>query len=188
MLRRLKSDVGLELPEKTRQTVLMNISEKDKRVMQQFRAELTRLTRTQTDEARFQQQKLLLDMVNLDYYRKYASRLSILTLTTKYIRSGMAKKGPINEYLEDLLDSTDKKMIVFAFHMDMLNSIEETMKARDVSKEKKGKAHVNNRLDIELASLLRWNTYVLMEVQTHISGKIYAHSFKSRMATSELPS
>ncbi|KAL1933757.1 hypothetical protein VTP01DRAFT_7847 [Rhizomucor pusillus] len=111
MLRRLKSDVGLELPEKTRQTVLMNISEKDKRVMQQFRAELTRLTRTQTDEARFQQQKLLLDM---------------------YIRSGMAKKGPINEYLEDLLDSTDKKMIVFAFHMDMLNSIEETMKARDV--------------------------------------------------------
>lgn len=137
MLRRLKSDVGLELPEKTRQTVLMNISEKDKRVMQQFRAELTRLTRTQTDEARFQQQKLLLDMVNLDYYRKYASRLSILTLTTKYIRSGMAKKGPINEYLEDLLDSTDKKMIVFAFHMDMLNSIEETMKARDVSKEKR---------------------------------------------------
>lgn len=66
MLRRLKSDVGHELPEKTRQTVLVNISDKEKRVMQKLNLELKRLAAIRTEETKFKQQQLLLDMVNLN--------------------------------------------------------------------------------------------------------------------------
>lgn len=79
MLRRLKDDVGLELPTKTRQTVFVTIPEKDGRSFERKKEDLRR-TQMQTKASpndvspmrTFRERQMLLDLVGRStIWKKY---------------------------------------------------------------------------------------------------------------------
>ncbi|KAI8149301.1 P-loop containing nucleoside triphosphate hydrolase protein [Fennellomyces sp. T-0311] len=110
MVRRLKDDVGLELPPKTRQTVLIDIA--SLKAMKKF-ADLmgdmqVAIDNAGSDEHLREEKKSNKQQMLLEWYTETAT----------------AKIPAVREYLTDLLESTQQKIIVFAYHRPMMDAIE----------------------------------------------------------------
>ncbi|KAI8388540.1 P-loop containing nucleoside triphosphate hydrolase protein [Radiomyces spectabilis] len=91
MVRRLKRDVDLELPKKTRQAIYMTLVP--------GKAKEVKCIKNEID--------------NLD------NQIRLL-----YVESGKAKLPSMNEYIGHLLESTTSKIIVFAYHLEVMDGIE----------------------------------------------------------------
>ncbi|KAI9490949.1 P-loop containing nucleoside triphosphate hydrolase protein [Zychaea mexicana] len=115
LVRRLKDDVGIELPPKTRQTVFMDVAASVKRAMKKNNEYMQKTLRamdkpdnsgggrsSKSDEPN--KRKLMLQL---------------------YTDTAAAKIPVVKEYLEHVFGTTDQKMIIFAHHRSMLNAIEE---------------------------------------------------------------
>ncbi|KAI9141375.1 P-loop containing nucleoside triphosphate hydrolase protein [Paraphysoderma sedebokerense] len=101
MIRRLKKDVLKDLPPKIRQCVYIGISEKDKKslsTMLESSAELRDLGNIAGNEGKGQMSEM-------------------------YRETGRAKLPGVIEYLTTLLESTSRKIIVFAHHREVLDGI-----------------------------------------------------------------
>ncbi|XP_053374733.1 SWI/SNF-related matrix-associated actin-dependent regulator of chromatin subfamily A-like protein 1 isoform X2 [Mercenaria mercenaria] len=104
MIRRLKKDVLTELPDKIRQMILLDPSS----------IKISKDLKSASE---------VMASGNL---KKMEERGALLEF---FHKSGSAKMKAIKSYVEDLLDS-EKKFLIFAHHGDVLDGIEETVKAK----------------------------------------------------------
>ncbi|KAL9652440.1 hypothetical protein ABK040_000013 [Willaertia magna] len=112
MIRRRKDAVLTELPSKIRQQVLLNVKPKDlkaikfssdtmKRAVEKMKASLSK------------------EEFNQKTYEKNAEYFKMFQMT------GKAKLPAVKEYISDLIENDNLKFLVFAYHKDVMDSIEE---------------------------------------------------------------
>ncbi|ORZ09852.1 P-loop containing nucleoside triphosphate hydrolase protein [Absidia repens] len=105
MVRRLKENVPLALPSKVRQKVMMTIDQDQKLRLAKLKADMAELKhRPGTDMAR--------KAKSMELYKA----------------TGTAKISPVTSYLQTLLPTMNGKIILFAYHKDVLDAIESVMK------------------------------------------------------------
>ncbi|KAL4222277.1 SWI/SNF-related matrix-associated actin-dependent regulator of chromatin subfamily A-like protein 1 [Mactra antiquata] len=102
MIRRLKTDVLTELPEKIRQMIMLDPS------LIQISREL----------------KTACKVMNSGNLKKMEQHGALLDF---FHKSGSAKMKAIKSYVDDILES-DKKFLIFAHHSDVLDGIEEIVR------------------------------------------------------------
>ncbi|XP_013069197.2 LOW QUALITY PROTEIN: DNA annealing helicase and endonuclease ZRANB3-like [Biomphalaria glabrata] len=138
MIRREKSEVLTELPPKQRQRILFELkaSALKKEILDKF-SELRKQIHQGNKEVQsiFQAaeaQELVRDN-SFDKEGNSKQELSIFSqISNLYKLSGDAKIGPVREYIEMLCDSDDLKFLVFAYHHDMMNGIEQALWEKNV--------------------------------------------------------
>ncbi|CAL1546880.1 unnamed protein product [Lymnaea stagnalis] len=133
MIRREKSQVLTELPPKQRQRVLFELKESvlKKEILDSF-AELRKKIRRgdkevmkilETDELRstdgeMHETENAIEKKDVNVFRE---------ISKLYKLSGDAKIGPVREYIEMLCDNEELKFLVFAYHHDMMNGVQQTL-------------------------------------------------------------
>ncbi|KAL7753520.1 hypothetical protein RI367_001295 [Sorochytrium milnesiophthora] len=114
LVRRLKKDVLRDLPPKLRSTIDIEVSKKDidniSSMLDKQKAINELLAEKQTKERR----------------QKLAREKNGYTMAMWHA-TGVAKVAAVQEYLRDLLHSTDKKVIVFAYHTIVIDGVAEYM-------------------------------------------------------------
>ncbi|XP_059156186.1 DNA annealing helicase and endonuclease ZRANB3-like [Physella acuta] len=120
MIRREKSEVLTELPPKQRQRVLFELKDSPmkKEILKSF-AEL-RQTIVQGKGG----------ILHPDQYLDTESRADQSVhyqISKLYKLSGDAKIGPVREYIEMLCENEELKFLVFAYHHDMMDGIQQTL-------------------------------------------------------------
>ncbi|KAJ8662613.1 hypothetical protein O0I10_001575 [Lichtheimia ornata] len=109
LVRRLKDEVGLELPAKMRQTVIVQPSQKDAKAVKQLGEGLDRLQGSK--DGNHEKQAKLLEM---------------------YTATGLIKIPIVCEYLNHMLESTEERILIFAYHKTMMDSIAATLEKNNV--------------------------------------------------------
>ncbi|KAL4429726.1 hypothetical protein ABPG74_001412 [Tetrahymena malaccensis] len=116
MIRRLKQDVLSQLPSKRRKKVHVNV---DPKILSEIQAILNQTNKSSLEQLFEQAQKQ--NEPNNEDQNSSSSIFSALSLC--YQLSGQAKLNELKNYIKDLLEN-DIKIIVFAHHQEMLNSLE----------------------------------------------------------------
>lgn len=132
MIRRLKKDVCQQLPKKIRQTVTV---QSDPAVLKQINA-----LRKEIENTGNSLDSMIQRMISKESGTSFnpassgneKSKLMMQNIMTKMFKlSGEAKIKGILEYLEDLL-SYDKKYVIFAHHLNILDKIQEFAEKKKV--------------------------------------------------------
>ncbi|EIE23396.1 P-loop containing nucleoside triphosphate hydrolase protein [Coccomyxa subellipsoidea C-169] len=112
MIRRLKKDVLSQLPPKRRTQVFLQLDAEAKKQLEAMQKEIgavkAAVAAAKTD-------------ASLDSFGGGTVKRTILDL---YYRNAKLKVKAVQEYLKELLETTDQKLLVFAHHKDMLDGIE----------------------------------------------------------------
>ncbi|XP_065062913.1 uncharacterized protein LOC135689576 isoform X1 [Rhopilema esculentum] len=121
MIRRLKCDVLTELPAKRRQRIRFDIvTDSDRK--KNLEASLKHFKKT---VSQFKDQLNVLDDARLLTMSDVNS-----ALTSLYKSTGLAKAGPIQEYISDLLDAMPNKFVVFCYHLAVIDAVTEVLAKR----------------------------------------------------------
>ncbi|KAF7722441.1 hypothetical protein EC973_003143 [Apophysomyces ossiformis] len=121
LVRRLKKDVLLELPEKTRQSMIVNIAEKDKSEMRTMMKKINQLNADLKNSRTTLRNKQL------------AMEAKQQLMTEMYAKSGTAKIPAVTDIVEHLFEkSTTSKILVFAHHRNVMNAIEQLSEKRKI--------------------------------------------------------
>ncbi|BFZ17035.1 hypothetical protein BsWGS_20074 [Bradybaena similaris] len=136
MIRREKSDVLTELPPKQRQRILFELknSPLKKDILEMF-AELKQKIRQGGGQIQtvLQADLLLNEVPNLPQVAGAESQAGVFQLISQlYKLSAEAKVGPVREYMEMLCEDDQLKFLVFAYHHDMMDGIQQTLSERKV--------------------------------------------------------
>ncbi|CAG5130671.1 unnamed protein product, partial [Candidula unifasciata] len=128
MIRREKSDVLTELPPKQRQRILFELksSPLKKDILQMF-AELKQKIR----QGDGRMQTVFQAGLSMDELATLPQGVFQL-ISQLYRLSGEAKIGPVREYVEMLCEDDQLKFLVFAYHHDMMDGIQQTLSDRKV--------------------------------------------------------
>lgn len=118
MVRRQKEQVLKELPPKTRKALFVELATKDSKAI-----------RTAIEDLRAKAKELM-QLDNMD------PRTAIRKLMQQgqakmalFMANAVAKVNPVCDYIEELLNNTDQKFLVFAHHRVLLDSISERLEA-----------------------------------------------------------
>ncbi|KAH9519017.1 Swi SNF matrix associated, actin dependent regulator of chromatin [Bulinus truncatus] len=128
MIRREKSQVLTELPPKQRQRVLFELKDSPlkKEILDKF-VELKKKIHQGYKEVK----NIFLDSEKtIDNSSQQLSTFS--QISELYKLSGNAKIGPVREYIEMLCDNERLKFLVFAYHHDMMNGVEQVLWEKNV--------------------------------------------------------
>ncbi|XP_013410216.1 DNA annealing helicase and endonuclease ZRANB3-like isoform X2 [Lingula anatina] len=127
MIRRLKKDVLTQLPPKTRQRIPFQLKPSDyKKDIEKLQSKADRLLDGRP-------QGLQEVMMNGEMAEQGDSRFQIMKLVSElYVATGKAKVGPAKEYIKMLCENDQLKFLVFAYHQDMLNGLQETLHDLDI--------------------------------------------------------
>ncbi|KAG2220833.1 hypothetical protein INT45_004494 [Circinella minor] len=119
LVRRLKDEVGDQLPLKTRQVILLDVASSEKK-----RNKMTATTTTEPQpETRQSQEKLSTTTDQKDIIDSTDRRNDMLQW---YSDTANEKVPLVQEYLDHLFEGNSKsKIIIFAYHHVMLNAIEQ---------------------------------------------------------------
>jgi SWI/SNF-related matrix-associated actin-dependent regulator 1 of chromatin subfamily A len=109
MIRRRKKQVLKDLPDKTRIVVPLEIENKRK----YHRAEKDYTTRLFVTKvvARLQQEKQFVSFTKLAYLKRLAAQL---------------KMNAVTQWIDDFLEETDEKLVIFAHHKNIIKFLRET--------------------------------------------------------------
>ncbi|KAI9244115.1 P-loop containing nucleoside triphosphate hydrolase protein [Phascolomyces articulosus] len=107
LVRRLKEDVGDQLPKKRRQVVLMDVATLMKKSLTATRKKISSIP--------------------------IASEERKGTILQWFSDSGKAKIPVVQQYIEHTLDHTNDKMVIFAYHHSMLNAIEQCVSKKQTA-------------------------------------------------------
>ena len=99
----LKKDVLKDLPPKTRQCVVLELPSKSLKKIAGLRADALKAGSI------------------VDPREREAKKREIMSLL--YTETGQAKIDPVVEYVQELLETTDKKMLIFGHHLSMLDGL-----------------------------------------------------------------
>ncbi|KAG2372651.1 hypothetical protein C9374_013659 [Naegleria lovaniensis] len=151
MIRRRKESVLSELPPKQRQRVLLDIDAKDlKRI--KFSAE----------KMKSAVEKMKHAMTKEDHYQNNFEKNS--EVFRMYNMTGVAKLPAVKEYITEMIENTgDLKFLVFAYHTEVLDGIEECV-AKELAKFYKLKLK-----DSELEKKMRGDYYIRIDGSTDSS-------------------
>ncbi|CAG8759164.1 3946_t:CDS:10 [Gigaspora margarita] len=108
LIRRLKADVELELPPKTRQIVHIEI-----RTMKKESEELYRIVQRSSGQM-----------------KKDAEMKGKALLVQMWAETGRSKVPAIQEYLSEIYENSEKKFIVFGHHLEVLDAITDYFSAK----------------------------------------------------------
>jgi len=114
MIRRRKNDVLTDLPQKSRQYIHLCIEEKELKSLKMSASEKQQISKEMKKAAsmtEYQQKEYLKNSKWLEMFKK----------------TGTAKLKAVKAYVSDLIDQ-DVKFLIFAFHLNVLDGIEETVK------------------------------------------------------------
>ena len=114
MIRRLKSDVLTQLPPKIRESISVVLSDQHRKVLSTAMKDLSKASR----QSRSKNEK-----------QAKAARSETLSLVNELFRlSGTAKISGIIEYMESQLENLESKFIIFAYHQNVIQSIQYRLK------------------------------------------------------------
>ncbi|CAG8551786.1 15090_t:CDS:1 [Acaulospora colombiana] len=116
LIRRLKKDVELELPPKTRQIIYVDISASSLREIQKLQKESKEL-------------RLISQQATGLKQRDAELRCKAL-LVQMWHETGRSKVPAVQEYLSEIYENSDKKFIVFAHHLEVLDSISDHLRSK----------------------------------------------------------
>ena len=111
MIRRTKDEVLLQLPAKIRHQIYLRLPSKD---LQAFRA-----IKNQTPALEIPEE------LNGDFYRK-AEYMAL------FKKSAECKLGAVISYIDDLLEDTTRKVLIFAHHQSMLDGVESHLEKHSI--------------------------------------------------------
>ncbi|XP_060077522.1 DNA annealing helicase and endonuclease ZRANB3-like [Ylistrum balloti] len=119
MIRRLKNDVLTQLPPKQRQRVLFQLKDSEikteiKKTFEELKPLLTKGKNTA-------------DMMNAMQHEGREDHSTNALIQKLYQLSGDAKIGPAREYIEMLCDNENLKFLVFAYHRNMMNGLQQSL-------------------------------------------------------------
>ncbi|CAG8681483.1 18931_t:CDS:10, partial [Dentiscutata erythropus] len=109
LIRRLKADVELELPPKTRQIVHIDISATAKREIRKMKKESEELYGIAKSAS--------------GQMKKDAEMKGKALLVQMWAETGRSKVPAIQEYLSEIHENSEKKFIVFGHHLEVLDAI-----------------------------------------------------------------
>ncbi|CAG8698006.1 8421_t:CDS:1, partial [Acaulospora morrowiae] len=109
LIRRLKKDVELELPPKTRQIIYVDISASSLREIHKLQKESKELR--------------VISQTATGNKQRDAELRGKALLVQMWHETGRSKVPAVQEYLSEIYENSDKKFIVFAHHLEVLDSI-----------------------------------------------------------------
>lgn len=121
MVRRLKKNVLTQLPAKRRQKIMFEIPHSScyKKELDSCQKELKNVLQKLSNE-QLDDDKLVTSMD----YRSTFSKL--------FTATSLAKAGPVQQYIIDLLDGMENKFIVFCYHLTMVQAVRQTLISKKV--------------------------------------------------------
>ncbi|ELP6119047.1 TPA: DEAD/DEAH box helicase [Vibrio vulnificus] len=136
MIRRLKKDVLTQLPPKIRSTITLNLTQTDKS-FEEFIAELREQSRDTLIKNNFDAARSLSEVRGIIGYDPSTSDEDLEKLDGKtrrlkdpiftlYEDSGLAKVNEVADWFEEMLEANpDEKLILFAQHQSVLDTLED---------------------------------------------------------------
>ncbi|KAG0192095.1 hypothetical protein DFQ28_010184 [Apophysomyces sp. BC1034] len=120
-VQRLKKDVSLELPEKIRQPVLVDISAKDKSEMKKMLNDLKKLDNKLNDGRASMREK------------RQAKETKQQLMNELFVKSGTAKIPAVTDFADVLFQkSHTSKVIIFAYHANMMDAVVDHAKKHNI--------------------------------------------------------
>lgn len=126
MIRRLKKDVLTELPAKRRQTIVIPstgyeaVLERERQVMERYEQQVTDShAELELAKASGNEQDYLACVARL----RQANSVAFAEISRVRHETALAKAPAVIEHIQDLLEATSEKIVVFAHHIDVLEQI-----------------------------------------------------------------